>query len=103
MHEPEALPTAHRERLSRPARVLDLPPVDLALRELLNERIIDFGLGHAGLGEERAPDLLLRVHGELGEVQGDVNTREEGLVERGDAVRGEEEDAPVELDVAQAM
>ena len=35
-------------------------------------------------------------------MQRDMNAREEGLVEGGDAVRGEEEDAAVVLDVAQA-
>ena len=77
-------------------------PVDVARRELQDEVLPKVRVGHAGLAEERAPDLRLRRRTELPEVQRDVDAREEGLVEGLDAVRREEEDAAVVLDVAQA-
>ena len=100
----DLLSTAEGEGRRGPACVLDLAPIDVALRELLHEVVAQapVAVGHAGLAEECAPDLDFGGDGELAEVQGDVDARQEGLVEGGDAVRGEEEDAAVVLDVAQA-
>ena len=101
MREPEVLPTAHRQRLRRPARVLDLPPVHVARGEA-RRGVLDLrGVREAGLLEERAPDALARAVLQLPEVQRDVNAGEEGFVERRDPVCGEEEDAAVVLDVSQ--
>ena len=78
---------AQRERARRADRVLDLSPVDRPLRE--SEQLL---VGHRFRGvhllQERAPDLHASVGRELLEVQGDVDAREEGLVEGLDAVGG---------------
>ena len=90
--------TAKREALRGAARVLDLPSVGAALREHGHKYL---HICDTSLAKEGAPDLRLRVLGELVKVERDVDAREEGLVEGLDAVRGEEEDAAVVLDVAQ--
>lgn len=94
--------TALSERARRPDGVFDLPPVDLALRELVKEVLPESGRLHTDFTEEGGPDLLARVLGELVEVQRDVDAREEGLVESFNPVGGQEEDAAVVLDVAKA-
>lgn len=106
MLDRELLSAAVRERLRGAARVLDLPPIHLARREPRDELRLRVharrGRRDAGLAEEGAPDLGARGEGELAEVERDVDAREEGGVERGDAVRGEEEDAAIVLDVPKA-
>ena len=102
MHIAQLLLPAARQRRRRPARILDLPAIDIALRELLKQIIRHLLVRDPCLAEERAPDLSLRGRREFVEVQRNVDAREERLVEGLDAVRGEEEDAAVVLDVAQA-
>ena len=95
---PHRLSPAERKRHRSAARVLDLPTVQSAVRKQLCRRVVT---GEAGLLEERTPDARPGVTLELAEVQRDMDAGEERVVEGGDAVRGEEEDAAVVLDMPQ--
>ena len=91
--------TAEGEGRRGPACVLDLAPIDVALRERRDGLVRKHG---ADLFEEGSPNGKFCLLGELVEVQGDVDAREEGVVEGLDPVRGQEEDAAVVLDVPEA-
>ena len=100
LHHP--LPLPNRKTMRSPTRILDLPSVNIPLREFLDLLGGD-GLGRIDLGDERRPDLFFGFLGELLEVQGDVDAREEGFVEGFDAVRREEEDAAVVFHMSEAI
>ena len=99
MAKRELLAPADGERVRGADRVLDLPAVDAPPGEVADLRVGDV---RVDLADERGPDLLLGLLRELVKVQRDVDPREEGLVERFDPVRGEEHDAAVVLQVAEA-
>ena len=97
-----SLPLPNRKTMRSPTRILNLPSVDIPLRKFLDLLGGD-GLGRVDLGDERRPDLFFGFLGELLEVQGDVDAREEGFVESFDAVRREEEDAAVVFHMSEAV
>jgi len=86
LHE---VPEAHSQRMRSPRGVLDLPPVHIPPRQVLDllrrEIRTDFF-------EERRPDLFLGLLRELLKVKSDVNAGQKGLVECFDSVRGKEHD-----------
>jgi len=88
--------------MRRPRRVLDLPAIHIPRRQvpdLLRRDII----GCANLGDKRSQDLFLGGLRELLEVQGYMNTREEGFIEDLDAVGGQEEDSAIIFNMAKAI
>ena len=97
-----SLPLPNRKTMRRPTRILNLPSVNIPLREFLDLLGGD-RLGRVDLGDERRPDLFFGFLGELLEVQGDVDAREEGFVKGFDAVCRKEEDAAVVFDVSEAV
>lgn len=99
--ESQLLLATNGQRRCRPCRVLDLPTVDIALGKGLQHVFSELAATNVDSHflQERAPDLHLRVLGELLEVQSHMYTRQEGLIERLDSVRGQEEDAAIVFDV----
>ncbi len=88
--------------MRRARRIFDLAPVYPALRKVPNLLGGDPVRGCAHLADERGPDLCLRLRAELAEVQRYMDAREECLVKCLNAVRRQEEDSAVILDVTQA-
>lgn len=70
-----------------PRRVLDLPPINIPLGQLLDVLLGNRTL-NPELSDEGFPNLFLRFVVELFEMQRDVDAREEGGVEGLYAVRG---------------
>lgn len=110
MGERQMLVPANSQRIRSPRRILDLPSINILLRKLYQPLFLEFRLStiqwwysdfDAYFGEECAPDLGFGGLREFLEVEGDVDTGEEGFVECFDAVGGEEEDAAVVFDVAE--
>lgn len=64
----DLLALAERQRVCRARRVLDLAPVDPALREVPDLLRSDTLGGCTHLADERGPDLLLRLRAQLAEV-----------------------------------
>ena len=88
--------------MRRPRCILNLPPINAALRQLRDLRLRDTLGGRPHLRDEGGPYLFLGLLCEFAEVERDVDTRKECFIERFDAVGGEEEDAAVILDMAEA-
>ena len=111
MGEREMFLPTNRQRIRCPSRILDLPSINILLRKPHQPLFLEFRFSvfrpgcyadfDADFGEEGAPDLGFGGLGEFLEVEGDVDTGEEGFVEGFDAVGGEEEDAAVVFDVAE--
>ena len=82
-----------------PDGVLDLPSVDVPHR-----KFPDFlsGERHANLGQERVPNLRLRWRIEIVEVESDVDSGTEGIVDDLNSVGCEEKDSTVVLEVTKA-
>lgn len=95
------LPSSESEALRGPGSILDLPPVDIPLREHTKLRLGDIR-SRVHLGDEGLPDLILGFDGELVEVQSDVDTRKEGFIEDFDAIGREEHNAAVIFNVTKA-
>jgi hypothetical protein len=87
----------------RPRRILNLPPINSALRQLrdLRLRANTFG-GRPHPRDEGGPHLFFGLLCEFAEMERDVDAREECFIEGFDAAGGKEEDAAVILDVAEA-
>ena len=87
------------QRCGCPDGVLDLPTIDIPHRKFPNflrsER-------HADLGQERIPNLRLGWRVEIVEVESDVDTRTEGIVDNLYSVGREEEDPAIILEVTKA-
>ena len=102
MPKPNLLPTRNSQRMRRPRSILDLPAIHIPRRQvpdLLRRDIV----GCANLGNKRSPDLFLGGLRKLLEVQGYMNTREEGLIEDLDAVGGQEENSAIIFNMAKAI
>jgi len=95
-------PLTQSKRVRRPRCVLNLPPINPALRQLRDLRLRDTLGGRPHLRDEGGPHLFLGLLCELAEVERDVDAREECFIECLDTVGGEEKDAAVILDVAEA-
>lgn len=102
MNDRQLLSSRKCKGLGRPRRVFDLPSVDVLPRSKTGDVLLVDEVERLDLAQECCPDLLLRLGRKIGEVEGDVDSREEGLVEDFNAVGGEEEDAFVVFNVAQA-
>ena|ERR1700728_3586434 len=103
LHEvPEAhrLPSSDSQRMRSPRSVLNLPPVHIPPRQVLNLLRREI---RTDLFEEGRPDLLLGFLSELLKVKSDVNAGQKGFVECFDSVRGKEQDPTVVLKVAKAV
>jgi len=87
------------QRCSCPDGILDLPTIDIPRRKLPN---FLRGEHRADLGQERVPNLRLGRRVEIVEVECDVDTRAEGIVDDLDSVGCEEEDPTVVLEMAKA-
>ena len=87
------------QRCACPDGVLDLSTVDVPHREFPN---FLSGERHADLGQERVPNLRLGRCIEIVEVESDVNTRTEGVVNDLDPVGCEEKNSAVVLEVTKA-
>ena len=87
----------HRQSLRRPRQILDLPSIDVPLREVVVVLVLQLLDLHAldvlDLLDEHLPHRLLGLHAQLAVAQAEVDPRNEGFVERLDAVRGKKEDA----------
>ncbi len=101
MLERKLLSTAHSQRLCCPCRILDLPAIYVPLRQFLDLLRSDIRR-RANLADESRPDLYLGLKGQLVEMQRDMDTRQEGLIECLDTIGGQEEDASIVLDMTQA-
>ena len=88
MFVPQFLTTTASQGCRGPTRILDLPPIHIALRQLLDELLGHRTLRNSGLLDECVPYLHLRRDGELIEVQRNVDARQESLIKGCDAVRG---------------
>jgi hypothetical protein len=69
------IPFAESKRVRRPRRILNLPPIDPALRQLRDVRLRDTLGGRPHLRDEGGPYLFLRLLCEFAEVECDVDTR----------------------------
>ena len=87
------------QRRGCPDGILDLPTIDVPHRKFPN---LLRGERHADLGQERVPNLRLRSRVKIVEVESDVDTRTEGVVDDLDSVGCEEEDPAVVLEVTEA-
>jgi hypothetical protein len=83
-----------------PRGVLDLPPVHIPPRQVLDLLRREI---RTDLFEEGRPDLLLGLLSELLKVKSDVNTGQKGLVECFDSVRGKEHDPTIVFKVTAAV
>lgn len=87
------------QRCGCPDGVLDLPTIDIPHRKFPNflrsER-------HTDLGQERIPNLRLGWRVEIVEVESDVNSGTEGIVDDLDSVGCEEKDSAVVLEMTKA-
>ena len=75
-------PFTQSKRVRRPRRILNLPPVNPALRQLRDLRLRDTLGGRTHLRDEGGPHLFFRLLCEFAEVERDVDTREECFIER---------------------
>jgi len=104
MLETKSLSSTQRKRIGGSCCVLHLPPIDISLCEFhklfLRDAVVraDFD---ASFLQEGCPDLSASRNGERTEVEGDVNTREECLIECFDAISGHEQDSRVVFEVTQ--
>lgn len=96
------IPFPHSERMSRPNRILNLPPIDIPQSQRVNLLGGD-GARSPDLGDESCPDLNFRFLRKVAEMERDVDTREERFVEYFDTIGGEEEDTTVVLDVTETF
>ena len=87
------------QRCGGPDGVLNLPTIDIPHRKFPN---FLRGERHADLGQERVPNLRLGRSVKVVEVESDVDTRTEGVVDDFDSVGCEEEDSTVVLEVTEA-
>lgn len=87
------------QRCGCPDGILDLPAVDIPHRKFPN---FLGGECHPDLGQERVPNLRLGRRVEIVEVESDVDTRTEGIVDDLDSVGCEEEDPTVILEMTKA-
>jgi len=87
------------QRCSCPDGVLDLPAINIPCGEFPNFLRVE---GHADLGQERVPNLRLGRRVEIVEVEGDVDTGTEGIVDDLDSIGCEEEDSTVVLEMTKA-
>lgn len=71
--------------MRRPRSILNLPPINLPFRQLVN-LLLRKRLLRSCFLDKRRPDLFLRGKREFAEVEGDVDTGEEGFVEGSDSV-----------------
>ena len=94
------IPFPNSKRMSRPNRILNLPPIDIPQSQRVNLFRSD-GARSADLGDESCPDLNFRFLRKVAEMERDVDTREERFVEYFDTIGGEEEDTTVVLDVTE--
>ena len=81
-------PFTESKRVRRPRRILNLPAIDPALRQLRDVRLRNTLGGGPHLRDEGGPYLFFRLLREFVEVKRDVDTREECFVECFDAVGG---------------
>lgn len=102
MHIRHLVSPSSRQRMRSTHCILNLSPVDFLFCQLRNLFIAYYMLS-PGFDDERLPYLHLGCMRELREVQGNMDTREEGFVEYLYAIGGEEEDASVVLDVSEAV
>ena len=82
-----------------PDGILDLPTVDIPHRKLPN---LLRGELHADLGQERVPNLRLGHRVEIVEVESDMDTRTESIVDNLYSVGREEKNPAVVLEVTEA-
>lgn len=82
-------------------RVLDLSPIDIPPRQVLNLLRCNL-LRCAEFIDERGPDLLFRRLVEFTEVEGDMDTREESFVESLNPIGGQKQNPSIVLDVSKA-
>jgi hypothetical protein len=96
MFELKSLASTQSEGVCGPRRVLHLPSIDIPLCELHQLFCCDTNPDlHASLFQECCPDLGAGLSGERGEVESDMNPRQECLVECFDAIGGHEQDGGV--------
>ena len=88
------------QRLSCPRRILDLPSINVPHCQLGNLLRCDRSRS-TNPRDEGVPDLDFGLLRKLVEMEGDVDTREEGFIECFDTIGGEEEDTAVVLDVTE--
>jgi len=82
-----------------PDGILDLPTIDIPHRKLPN---LLRGELHADLGQERVPNLRLGHRVEIVEVESDMNTRTESIVDNLYSVGRKEKNPAVVLKVTEA-
>jgi len=87
------------QRCSCPDGVLDLPTINIPRGEFPNFLGVE---GHADLGQECIPNLRLGNRVEIVEVEGNMDTRTEGIVDDLYSVGCEEEDSTVVLEMTKA-
>ena len=96
------IPFPHSKRMSRPNRILNLPPIDIPQSQRVNLLRSD-GARSPDLGDESCPDLNFRFLRKIVKMESHVNTGEEGFVECLDTIGGEEEDTTVVFDVTETL
>ena len=99
MSQRQRLIPSTRQRCGCPDGILDLSTIDIPYCKLP-----DFlrGERHPDLGQERVPNLRLGRCVEIVEVESDVDTRTEGIVDDLDSVGCEKEDPTVVFKMTKA-
>lgn len=99
MTQSQRLLPSMSQRCGCPDGILDLPTIDIPGRKFPN---LFGGERDADLCQECVPNLRLGCHVEIVEVESDVDTRTEGIVDNLYSVGREEEDPAIILEVTKA-
>ena len=90
-----------RQTLRSPDHILDLPSIDLGLRQTFVPFFIYLYILLSQFVEEILPDLFARTDGEIVILKRDVDARFKGIIEGIHSVRSQEQDAFVVLQDAE--